>query len=102
MIFRPSIICLFCLFAYTQCVQFGLRSMNAPQSRRWPSKRIPYTFTDLVDFKPFARSQIEAVLREIERLLTVSGNKCIEFDQKDSNDQSYILFMKKEGSHFSA
>lgn len=101
MTIRPSsIICLFCVLACTQTAQsFGLRSMSAPQSLRWPAKRIPYTFTDLVDFKPFARSQIEAVLREIERLLTVNGNKCIEFDQKDSYDENYILFVKGGGSH---
>ena len=103
MIFRSTFIpCMVLLFVYTEAAQWQLKSMDPVTGnslgRSWPSRRIPYTFTDLIDFNTFSRSRIEAVLRETETLLSVGDNKCIEFQPKDMNDESFILFMKKKGN----
>ena len=58
----------------------------------WPTNRIPYAFSNRIDFDVEARSEIEHILWQMQNMLKVNGVKCIEFVPRD-NEPDYILFI---------
>ena len=79
---------------------FESKAFNIRREKRglvgplWPSNSIAYAFSNKHEFDADARKKIELVLKEIEQLLSVDGEHCIEFVHRDFQ-QDYILFVDK-------
>lgn len=58
----------------------------------WPSRTIPYVFSNRVDFDLDDRSTIEHILYLTQTMLQSNGDYCIEFKPRD-NEPDYILFI---------
>lgn len=70
-------------------------SRGALSGEKWPSKKISYAFSDLVDFNLNSRRIVEITLKEIEKQLSYKDFSCIQFLPKQIEDTDYILFVDK-------
>jgi hypothetical protein len=70
----------------------SLRSKRALSGLRWPSNKIPYSFSERFDED--SRLKIELVLKEIERLVTVAGRSCVFFVPR-IKEKDFIQFVDK-------
>ena len=61
---------------------------------KWPTKRIPFAFSNIIDFDFDERIVIKNVLKQIQESLAVNGDVCIEFVER-TNEKDYILFVDK-------
>ena len=71
-----------------------IRRARAAVGPIWPQKKIPYAFTNIIEFDFHARDTIKAALREIEESLAINGIDCIQFTERE-NERDYILFVNK-------
>lgn len=69
-----------------------VRRKRALTGARWPTNRIPYEFSNLMEFDETLRMKIEMILKEIERQLSVNGRPCVYFTPKQYEEKDYILF----------
>lgn len=60
----------------------------------WSSKKIPYAFSNIIEFDFDDRALIKNVLQQIQESLSVNGEMCIEFVER-TNEKDYILFVDK-------
>jgi len=67
------------------------RSRRAAVGPVWPTNKIPYMFSNRMDFDLDARGKVEHILLLTQNMLAVEGQMCIEFvPREDQTD--YILF----------
>lgn len=59
----------------------------------WP-KKIPYAFSNIIEFDFPDRSKIESALARIQESLSINGEDCIQFVPR-TNERDYILFVDK-------
>ena len=67
----------------------GGRPKRAAVGPVWPTRKIAYQFA--FEYDMTARLQVQATLKQIEKVLEVDGEKCLEFHERDE-DKDYILF----------
>lgn len=90
-----SLIC--CLILFSNCsflrldFKKKLKNKRAAVGPLWPSKKIPYAFSNIIEFDFDERIKIRDALQEIQTSLIVNGDLCIEFVER-LNEENYILF----------
>ena len=89
MIVRVGLLVLFLslLAASVDCRAAG-RAKRAVAGPKWPTKKIAYQFS--FEYDASARQQVENVLKQIEKMLEVDGEKCLEFAPRDA-ERDYVL-----------
>ncbi len=65
----------------------------------WPTNKIPYAFSDKIEFGFHQRAVIELILKETELLLSVDGDLCIDFVPR-IDETDYILFIDKGSNQY--
>lgn len=70
------------------------RRRRAAVGPMWPTKRIPFAFSNIIDFDFEERAIVKSVLRQIEESLSVNGDACIQFVER-TNEKDYMLFVDK-------
>ena len=73
------------LFALT--VESG-RPKRAAVGPIWPTTKIAYQFS--FEYDMTAKLQVEKTLKQIEKILEVDGQKCLQFTERDE-EKDYIL-----------
>ena len=68
------------------------RQRRSPIGPVWPTKKIPYAFSNIIEFDFEARATIERAIKLFEISLTIDGDSCIEFVPRKS-ESNYILFV---------
>ena len=73
------------------CIECS-RKRRAAVGPTWPTNKIPYMFSNRVDFDLEARGKVEHILLMTQNMLASEGQMCIEFvPREDQTD--YILFL---------
>lgn len=86
------------LFIIILTIAILLQKINSSRLKRsavgpiWPSLRIPYSFSNQVDFDIEQRAKIEHILFQIQSILSVANDTCIQFTPREQ-ELDYILFM---------
>ncbi|CAF0843490.1 unnamed protein product [Brachionus calyciflorus] len=70
------------------CSNINKRSAVGPL---WPNKKIPYTFSNIIEFNLNERELIKNALKQLETSLAINGETCLEFIERH-NEPDYILF----------
>jgi hypothetical protein len=65
---------------------------RSPVGPVWPSKKIPYAFSNILEFDFEARVIIERAIKMFEISLAIDGEHCLEFVPR-KNEKDYILFV---------
>lgn len=65
---------------------------RSPVGPVWPTKRIPYSFSNIIEFDFKERVIIEQAIKMFEISLAIDGDVCIEFVPR-KNETDYILFV---------
>lgn len=86
--FRTFLVC---------CVSFlalktGESESAAAVGITWPVKRIPYAFSNIIEFGFDSRDHITHTLNRMQESLSVNGKRCVEFVPREKNEKDYILF----------
>ena len=58
----------------------------------WPTKKIAYAFSNILEFDFEARLLIEKAIKMFETSLAINGDSCIDFVPR-RNETDYILFV---------
>jgi hypothetical protein len=61
---------------------------------KWSQQKIPFAFSNIIEFDFDDRAKIKWVLQQIQESLSIDGNKCIEFVER-TVEKDYILFVDK-------
>lgn len=70
------------------------RVLRAAVGPTWPTRQIPYAFSNIIDFGFEDRDLIKTTLKQIEASLAIDGETCIEFVERDK-EKDYILFFNR-------
>jgi hypothetical protein len=75
--------------------KFGAARMKrAALGPLWPTRRIPFTFSNIMEFDFDERNLIKHTLKQVEESLSIEGETCIEFVERE-NEKDYILFVNE-------
>lgn len=86
---------LFCQILFIGSI-FSVRPKRSPVGPLWPNRKIPYAFSNIIEFDFEQRDLIRITLSEIQESLKVDGEKCLEFSER-IDESDYILFTEMEG-----
>lgn len=79
-------------FCNCSSLRFNLhKKKRAAVGPLWPDRKIPYAFSNIIEFNFDERIKIKDALKEIQTSLIVDGEICIEFVER-INENNYILF----------
>jgi hypothetical protein len=73
-------------------IQERRRFRRSPVGPVWPSKKIPYAFSNILEFDFEARVIIERAIKKFEISLAIDGEPCLDFTPR-KNEKDYILFV---------
>lgn len=89
-----------CFLSLAHCTDPRRRVIDRVLAKRaavepiWSTKKIPYAFSNIIDFDFEDRNTIKNVLVQIQESLSVNGDLCIEFVER-KNEKDYMLFADK-------
>ena len=95
MILKTFIFCIaLCSLATGQLNSQARRRVfkRSPVGPVWPTKKIPYAFSNILEFDFEARVLIERAIKMFEISLAIDGDTCIDFVPR-RNESDYILFV---------
>lgn len=78
------------------CSIVSARPKRSPVGPLWPIRKIPFAFSNIIEFDFQERDLIRTTLREVQESLKVDGEKCLEFSER-IDESDYILFTEMEG-----
>lgn len=78
------------------CTIASARPKRSPVGPLWPDRKIPFAFTNIIEFDFEERDLIRATLKEIQESLSVEGDRCLEFTER-TDQKDYILFTEMNG-----
>lgn len=72
------------------------RPRRSPVGPLWPGGKVPFAFSNIIEFDFDERDLIRTTLREIQESLSVDGDTCLQFTER-INEDDYILFAELDG-----